>query len=94
MTVLGIGDLSEEQYTFDLYEGHPAGETYHYHFNTPGPLEVLVDRGHSSSTAYRRCTAPENAALTMLRSFSAFCTILGIWFWTNMREAKTSWRRT
>ena len=45
-------DLSEEQYTFDLYEGHPAGEAYHYHFNTPGPLEVLVDRGHSSSTAY------------------------------------------
>lgn len=45
-------DLADEQYTFDMYEGHPAGETYHYHFNTPGPLEVLVDRGHSSSSEY------------------------------------------
>ncbi len=43
-------DLAEEQYTFDLYEGHPAETTYHYHFNTPGPLEVLVDRGYSSSS--------------------------------------------
>jgi hypothetical protein len=43
-------DLAEEQYTFDSYEAHPAGEAYHYHFNTPGPLEVLVDRGHSSSS--------------------------------------------
>jgi hypothetical protein len=40
-------DLSAEQYTFDLYEGHPAGTAYHYHFNSPGPLEVLVDRGYS-----------------------------------------------
>jgi len=44
--------LADEQYTFDLYEGHPAGVTYHYHFNTPGPLEVLVDRGFSSSTEF------------------------------------------
>jgi hypothetical protein len=43
-------DLADEQYTFDMYEGHPAGTTYHYHFNTPGPLEVLVDRGYSDSS--------------------------------------------
>ena len=43
-------DLSEEQYTFDLYEGHPAGSTYHYHFETAGPLEVLVDRGLSDNS--------------------------------------------
>ena len=43
-------DLADEQYTFDLYEGHPAGTAYHYHFNTEGPLEVLVDRGLSDSS--------------------------------------------
>lgn len=43
-------DLAEEQFTFDLYEAHPAMTTYHYHFNTPGPLEVLVDRGHSDAS--------------------------------------------
>jgi hypothetical protein len=43
-------DLSDEQYTFDLYEGHPAGTTYHYHFNTPGPLEVLRDRGYATTS--------------------------------------------
>jgi len=43
-------ELAEEQYTFDLYEGHPAGSTYHYHFNTPGPLEVLVNRGIADSS--------------------------------------------
>jgi hypothetical protein len=43
-------DLADEQYTFDLYEGHPAGTAYHYHFNTFGPLEVLVDRGYSDSS--------------------------------------------
>ena len=42
-------ELAEEAFTFDLYEGHPAGEAYHYHFETPGPLEVLVDRGLSES---------------------------------------------
>ena len=45
-------DLAEEQYTFDMYEGHSAGTTYHYHFNSPGPLEVLVDRGLSSSSEF------------------------------------------
>lgn len=43
-------DLIEEQFTFDLYEGHPAGSTYHYHFETAGPLEVLVDRGLSDNS--------------------------------------------
>jgi hypothetical protein len=43
-------DLWEEQFTFDLYEGHPAGTRYHYHFETPGPLEVLVREGFSSSS--------------------------------------------
>ncbi|MGB0590632.1 MAG: hypothetical protein ACPGU1_13220 [Myxococcota bacterium] len=42
-------DLADEAFTFDLYEGHPAGTTYHYHFETPGPLEVLVDRGLSDN---------------------------------------------
>ena len=43
-------DLAAEQFTFDSYEAHPAMTTYHYHFNTPGPLEVLVDRGYSGSS--------------------------------------------
>ncbi|MFT5679938.1 MAG: hypothetical protein ACI8RZ_000843 [Myxococcota bacterium] len=43
-------DLSDEQYTFDLYEGHPAGDTYHYHFNTPGPLEVMVSGGYATTS--------------------------------------------
>ncbi|TNE86398.1 MAG: hypothetical protein EP330_21905 [Deltaproteobacteria bacterium] len=43
-------DLWQEQYTFDLYEGHPAMTTYHYHFETPGPLEVMVNRGWATSS--------------------------------------------
>lgn len=43
-------DLAQEQFTFDRYEAHPAMTTYHYHFNTPGPLEVLVDRGYSNDS--------------------------------------------
>ncbi len=43
-------DLAQEQFTFDLYEAHPAGTTYHYHFNSPGPLEVLVDRSYSDDS--------------------------------------------
>lgn len=43
-------DLAEEQFTFDAYEAHPAMTTYHYHFNTPGPLEVLVERSYSTSS--------------------------------------------
>jgi hypothetical protein len=42
--------LAQERFTFDLYEAHPAGTAYHYHFNTPGPLEVLVDRGYSNDS--------------------------------------------
>ena len=47
----GPGDiLADEAFTFDLYEGHPAGSSYHYHFETPGPLEVLVKRGLSNTS--------------------------------------------
>ena len=36
------GDIIEnEAFSFDLYNGHPAGDTYHYHTTSPGPLEVL-----------------------------------------------------
>tara|TARA_S200000501_G_C20808566_1_gene737332 strand:+ start:11 stop:1282 length:1272 start_codon:yes stop_codon:yes gene_type:complete len=36
------GDVIEnEVLSFDLYNGHPAGETYHYHTISQGPLEVL-----------------------------------------------------
>jgi len=42
--------LADEANTFDAYEGHPAGATYHYHFNTPGPQEVLADRSLTPST--------------------------------------------
>jgi len=42
-------DLYDEQFGFDLHEGHSAGTDYHYHFQTPGPLEVLVDREVSDS---------------------------------------------
>ena len=43
------GDLIEnEAATFDLYSGHPTGpamgNTYHYHTNSPGPLEVLAHK--------------------------------------------------
>lgn len=41
--------LADEEFTFDLYGGHPAGTQYHYHGATQGPLEVLVDRSLSSS---------------------------------------------
>jgi hypothetical protein len=34
-------DIEDEMFTFDSYNAHPAGSTYHYHTNTPGPLEVL-----------------------------------------------------
>jgi hypothetical protein len=34
-------DLADEQYTFDLYEGHPAGTTYHYHFKSIVPMKAL-----------------------------------------------------
>ena len=44
-------DLYDEQWSFDLYEGHPQNTgVYHYHGRTPGPLEVLWDAGLVSST--------------------------------------------
>ena len=43
-------DIEDEKYTFDNYNGHPAGTTYHYHTNTPGPLEVLKRMGLTTST--------------------------------------------
>jgi hypothetical protein len=43
-------DIWDEQYTFDLYEGHPAGTTYHYHWNSAGPLEVLEHQGFVTKT--------------------------------------------
>ena len=42
--------LAQEAFTFDNYEGHPAGGTYHYHFKTPGPLEVLEAFGLANSS--------------------------------------------
>jgi hypothetical protein len=45
-------DIDQEQFTFDLYEAHPAQTTYHYHFATPGPFEVLADRGDSGIELY------------------------------------------
>ena len=35
--------IEDEVYTFDLYSGHPAGNSgiYHYHTTSAGPLEVL-----------------------------------------------------
>ena len=42
-------DIEAEKYTFDSYEGHPAGATYHYHTETPGPLEVLAYLGYTDS---------------------------------------------
>ena len=36
--------IEDEAYSFDLYNGHPAGLSgiYHYHTNSAGPLEVLA----------------------------------------------------
>ena len=36
-------DISQEQYTFDPYNAHPApGGQYHYHRDSQGPLDVLA----------------------------------------------------
>lgn len=43
-------DIEDEKYTFDSFNAHPAGAAYHYHTNTPGPLEVLQRMGLTSST--------------------------------------------
>ncbi len=42
-------DIYDEAFTFDLYEGHPAGAKYHYHWHSQGPLEVLQDKGLTAS---------------------------------------------
>jgi hypothetical protein len=34
----------------DLYSGHPGGPAYHYHTNSPGPLEVLAHKGLVTNT--------------------------------------------
>ena len=36
-------EIESEAYSFDLYSGHPAGNSgiYHYHTTSSGPLEVL-----------------------------------------------------
>lgn len=43
-------DIYEEVFTFDLYEGHPAGSQYHYHWHSKGPLEVLEAKGLTTSS--------------------------------------------
>jgi hypothetical protein len=44
-------NIANEAYTFDSYNAHPdqMGE-YHYHTNTPGPLEVLKAQSLVTST--------------------------------------------
>ena len=46
-------DISQEQYTFDEWNAHPApsGE-YHYHEGSPGPLAVLARTGTTGVEAY------------------------------------------
>ena len=43
-------DITDEVYSFDAYNGHPAGSTYHYHTTSPGPLEILKSIGLTTST--------------------------------------------
>lgn len=64
-------DLADERFTFDRYEGHPAGTQYHYHFETPGPLEVLVDRGLSADST------PGAGALEIYAVFCDGTVVLG-----------------
>jgi hypothetical protein len=45
------GDVIEDEaLSFDLYSGHPGGPAYHYHTNSPGPLEVLAHKGLVTNT--------------------------------------------
>ena len=40
------GDIAQEQYSFDAYNGHPSEDgEYHYHTASRGPLEVLRESG-------------------------------------------------
>lgn len=44
-------DIEDEEYSFDVYDGHPENSgTYHYHTTSMGPLEVLEAAGLISST--------------------------------------------
>ncbi len=48
--VAAPGDsIDTEGYTFDNYNGHPAGTSYHYHSGSPGALEVLKKLGYVTS---------------------------------------------
>ena len=42
--------IEDEIYSFDTYNGHPAGSRYHYHTSSKGPLEVLEANGLTDST--------------------------------------------
>ena len=44
--------IEDEAFSFDLYSGHPAGQSgiYHYHTTSAGPLEVLASEGLTNST--------------------------------------------
>lgn len=45
-------DISQEQYTFDPYNAHPApGGQYHYHRDSQGPLDVLA-RANNTAQVY------------------------------------------
>ena len=48
----GPGDsIENEKYTFDSYNGHPEQRgAYHYHTDTPGPLEALKALGLVTKT--------------------------------------------
>lgn len=44
-------DIEDEKFTFDDYNAHPTGgDFYHYHTASPGPLEVLVALGFSTTS--------------------------------------------
>lgn len=44
-------DISQEEHTFDRYEGHPQKDgVYHHHSGSPGPLEVLKAQGLITTT--------------------------------------------
>ena len=56
------GDIIEnEASSFDLYNGHPAGDTYHYHTTSPGPLEVLQHKMPTVITS----TSPGSAEIEL-----------------------------
>ena len=43
-------DISQEQYTFDTWEGHPQESgAYHHHSPNPGALSVMVQKGYATT---------------------------------------------